>query len=146
MSSRPQNSRRGAWRGARIALLRSALGVLLTTLMMCLGSVAHVGTDRAADAVPVSAPAAAEAGTDQRVGHRAAAVVARSDDCPPRDECCGQADPGVRAVLPASVAPLPAVLPRLPGSRCGSDTGVRALVLPPSGGPPDLHVLQVQRS
>ncbi|MFH9828376.1 MULTISPECIES: hypothetical protein [Streptomyces] len=145
MSSRPQSRRRGAWCGTRIAVLRPALGVLLATLMMCLGSVAHVGTDRAADAVPVAAPAAVEAGTDQRVGHRAA-VVARSDDCPPRDECCGQTDRGVRAVLPASVAPLPAVLPRLPGSPCGSDTGIRALVLPLSGGPPDLHVLQVQRS
>ncbi|MFG3517033.1 hypothetical protein [Streptomyces bobili] len=145
MSSRPQSRRRGAWCGTRIAVLRPALGVLLATLMMCLGSVAHVGTDRAADAVPVAASAAVEAGTDQRVGHRAA-VVARSDDCPPRDECCGQTDRGVRAVLPASVAPLPAVLPRLPGSPCGSDTGIRALVLPLSGGPPDLHVLQVQRS
>jgi hypothetical protein len=145
MSSRPQSRRRVAWCGTRIAVLRPALGVLLATLMMCLGSVAHVGTDRAAEATPVPAPAAVETGVDQRAGHRAAAA-ARSDDCPPRDVCCGQADHGVRAVLPASVAPLPAVLPRLPGSRCGSDTGIRAPGLAPTGGPPDLHVLQVQRS
>ncbi|MGX1268406.1 hypothetical protein [Streptomyces phaeoluteigriseus] len=145
MSSRPQNRRRGAWCGTRAAVLRPALGVLLAALTMCLGSVAHVGTDRVAAATNATAPAAVEAGAEERAGHRLA-VVARSDDRSPRDVCCGASDDGVRAVLPTSVAPLPAILPRLPGSHGDADTDIRVQGLPPAGDPPDLHVLQVQRS
>ncbi|MEV6589666.1 hypothetical protein [Streptomyces acidicola] len=148
MRSQAQHTTRDAWRPTRLAALCPALLVLLTTLVMCLGSVSHgdsgpAGTTTTSmgpmattsvDALPAGAPTSHHGTTG-----------AHPADCPYDDVCCGPAADGVRAVLAAPVQPVPAVLPSMPSvpapgiaSRCAEPA--------PTGRAPDLHVLQVQRT
>ncbi|MFB7496736.1 hypothetical protein ACFC09_18960 [Streptomyces sp. NPDC056161] len=142
MSSRTQHGRRAAWRTTRVAALCSALTVLLTALLMCLGSAAHAAGPRAA--APMTAVSAVQTPSYHPTGHRPV-TVAHPGDCPADDVCCAQDTHGIRAVLRATAQPVPTVLPRIPSLPSPATRGCH-LGLTPTRGAPDLHVLQVQRT
>ncbi|WP_330324563.1 hypothetical protein [Streptomyces pseudovenezuelae] len=135
---------RGAWRAAQIAALCPALAVLFATLVMCLGFATHAGSDgHAAAMTSLSARAAVAAGTPAE--HRSV-PTAHPGGCPAGDVCCAPAAHGVGGVPAAPVQPLPAILPRMPHLPMRQDGPAFLAQAPPTGGAPDLHVLQVQRT
>ncbi|MFC4506235.1 MULTISPECIES: hypothetical protein [Streptomyces] len=138
MNSRTQRRHRDAWWTTQVAALCPALAVLLTVLVMCLGSTAHATVGE-----PVAAMSAARTPADNWTEHHAV-VMAHPGNCPPGDVCCAQSAHAGRAVLPAAPQPLPVVLPRVPGLAAPAASACAA-GLPPTRGAPDLHVLQVQR-
>ncbi|WP_217549825.1 hypothetical protein [Streptomyces sp. GbtcB6] len=142
MSSRTQHGRRGAWRTTRSAALCHALVMLLTALVMCLGPAAHAAADLAT--APMTAMPTAGTTPTHPTEHRVVKVT-HPGNCPAGDVCCAQDAHGVRAVLPTTTQPAPAVLPRIP-SLPGPAALACSLGLTPTRGAPDLHFLQVQRT
>jgi hypothetical protein len=140
MTGRSQSSTRAAWRTTRLAALCPALTVLLTLLVICLGT----GTHAAAD--PAAGPMTSMSATTVTPADPSAKVAAHPADCPDDDMCCHAAAQGVHAVLAAPVHPLPVLLPRLPDLPGPPDGTPRRAEPPPTTGAPDLHVLQVQRT
>ncbi|MFF3875204.1 hypothetical protein [Streptomyces sp. NPDC001978] len=143
MISRTQRRRRAAWWTTPVAALCPALALLLAALVMCLGYAAHDSGEQAA--APMTAMSVAQQPTGIPAQHQAL-PVAHSVDCPSHDMCCGSAIHDIRTVLTAPAQPLPSAnLPRIPSilrpapPACSADP-------PPTGGAPDLHVLQVQRT
>ncbi|MFL5994952.1 MAG: hypothetical protein ACJ736_11685 [Streptomyces sp.] len=135
---------RRAWRTTRIAAPCPALAVLFVALLVCLGFAAHADSgDHAAAMTSLSARAAVAAGTPAEHG---SVPTTHPGGCPAGDACCAPAVHGVGGVLAAPAQPLPAILPRMPHLPTRQDGPAFLAQAPPTGGAPDLHVLQVQRT
>ncbi|GGN89320.1 hypothetical protein GCM10011579_084080 [Streptomyces albiflavescens] len=139
MSRWTQHRPRGARQNTPLTVFCAALTVLFAAVVLCLGPMAHTGV-----AGTAAAPMATMSTTEQPAQKQTVAVTHQAD-CPVGDVCCGLAIHAVRAVPVAPAQPLPATLPCIPSLPRPHDTSCSAHS-PPTGGAPDLHVLQVQRT